>query len=1647
MLRKFLDFIIFYFETESFDPSRIKTLTERDGCQKLMEFYSHKPDPQKASDSTEYDGTDPLRATDMAAHDAWTGVVSDLPFVVYKNKYNAATNGFTEGRFVKIPPGLEHTEKEALSKFFQEAKRCTVVDDADFIFEAIPSGYCFIVLINNLLNLGLFEEKVLSEELVGPGFVSTYLPQVFASFCRNFQTPPDPDGSESITISANLDKVYGSPMVVKFIISGNAHGELIPPPQPPSFHFAWEGIAIKDIASVPQSATWLLPSDVLKTLCRQNGNFSGKFLTMLSQPEMENHAEALRLIKGCDVINYHDLKLAVFMAKQNADPVVGLEDTINICLEMIRNAPQIVKDSLEIQRFMLELLKDEQTYQNAGTGLGLTLIDTLWQNLIDLEVDGLKSQVYVDFVKRSISQSSVDWCYNSLRYLVDKNIINNYQAMEIIQQSLDRVLDPPLSMIYKILTRRIDSDIPDNVHFELAEFLEKLTFLNPRNQASELMAMFRYIIEQTPGLVARYEKFQPFMLKCLKEKVESKKIGSSCLLDMNFVWQHLIDLRLDVNGYTNLVKKLMIRNIKSIDYESLKYLIENKIIDFNEAPEIVKEAVSGGHTLRILEMYITLSGGGDFNLEAFKLALSLAKQLRSQKEFVDSMIQLFEHVKKREPTVILEHKEAQDAMIKSLGDIRPGSFGGDYLKINEIWMYLDNAGFGREEYTHFVRRVMPQNIKEIDYVGLKDLCDKKIIGIDELLGILSQGATLGQTPKKLGLTYYQKTLGIEGDSDFQIALSIAKQSQDDQERTKELIALFRYMIYQKHQVFELSVKIHNLMVEALKGPEIKLYKENYEDIAFLWKALAKFKLVDFKTGYVEFVKQALKNNYKLFDYGAIKDMLAHELITVDEAIGIIKQAIDDSHKLRAVELYRASPVAWIKRDLTDADFRLAIEAFIFDQHKYEDKPKENNEQILQFLVDIIMANKDVFRTDQHARDIALKTLQFDGMYDFTGIGSSIEMQRFKNMNAVWLALTESEKFDDIKGPCIEFVRQLMVNNVTNYSRSPEYDLLKVLIEKEKITKEEAMDILREAVERGHKPVTEDLKHVLYGKTLDKIDDLDALKAVVAIADLKNESGFTKDVMEYLREINRWGNGFSLKNEDVRIFVVGLLQSDKLKKYLNVETRRMAAYLWEGLSSRDGVDNSGYIEFVRDCLVSSGYGYEVGYQSLNNLVTREIINITTAMELVKQGTEAGHVRESLKRYQEFIDQGFMNAEMINEVMEAVSNGIRSGQVQQEGDTVLTLYNTILEKDLATQEVLDGVMAAVNKGIDDGHLPEFLPTIKILFDSKQKFVKETPFVEKMVKLAADGMSDESKQQQSLKIYSILVCKSLVKTRFPISALINLRIDKLFFSGNMGIFESAFILWRDIFDKKNGALDQQERCKLINGYINRALIWSEFQNNQGTRESILLFLSSFVENKDYWFRKTEEKTKHKQTIISLDEYDDLVDQHDRELDRYLWERVTDKDFNYAEDTYKLTPRIMEETADQVLGGLLPKIIGFLKHSTPVSTEAAMRLWSELFYIGRGIPEAIELTKEMFGDEKGSRRRNAALMLCEELVKAGQGRDSFEALVRDEASDYKDEISDILTKYPVEEFVQPAGVPVDVSTIKPFQYNEPIPEAIDVF
>ncbi|MFA6263525.1 MAG: hypothetical protein WCW33_02880 [Candidatus Babeliales bacterium] len=150
--------------------------------EKLNEINPGKLDPRLAE---YYKNPIPITTVNKQTyHNEWTRVISNLPYVAYVRRSDSDKTNDWPG-FIRIPTADLAGEYNPLKVFLDDHKYGIIESDA-LGYEIQPSARNIIIVLDTLLNLGLFtDQNPIAREFVRPDFVATYLPKVMNLIATN----------------------------------------------------------------------------------------------------------------------------------------------------------------------------------------------------------------------------------------------------------------------------------------------------------------------------------------------------------------------------------------------------------------------------------------------------------------------------------------------------------------------------------------------------------------------------------------------------------------------------------------------------------------------------------------------------------------------------------------------------------------------------------------------------------------------------------------------------------------------------------------------------------------------------------------------------------------------------------------------------------------------------------------------------------------------------------------------------------------------------------------------------------------------------------------------------------------------------------------------------------------------------------------------------------------------------------------------------------------------------------------------------------------------------------------------------------------------------------------------------------------------
>ncbi len=304
-------------EKQAFSVEALKELTKKDVADSVKTFYA-----------TWFNAK---QITDQAVHDAWTSVIENIPYAIY----NRATNSESDGRvgdkrgYVRVPEDCP----EAIKAYLHDNKYTIIDDSMVAVYEIMPSMRNFVIALDYLLKLGLFEGKDFAGEYTRADFVKEYLPKAFASF----GTVTMPDNIEKYEVAGgfaeftvNLDKLQESrkQYIITFKITIRSHGEFFSEQLAASSISLFNQIKIAAIEGLSVFLGMLLPADKTTLLC---GQPEKPYLLALCAQKLEDLDVVNRIVEGCNQgLNEKQFRLIKYLTEKNPDAAVKAERLLRV---------------------------------------------------------------------------------------------------------------------------------------------------------------------------------------------------------------------------------------------------------------------------------------------------------------------------------------------------------------------------------------------------------------------------------------------------------------------------------------------------------------------------------------------------------------------------------------------------------------------------------------------------------------------------------------------------------------------------------------------------------------------------------------------------------------------------------------------------------------------------------------------------------------------------------------------------------------------------------------------------------------------------------------------------------------------------------------------------------------------------------------------------------------------------------------------------------------------------------------------------------------------------------------------------------------------------------------------------------------------
>jgi hypothetical protein len=170
----------------------------------------------------------PENIEDVAVHGAWTDVIANVPGIAYNKCFRDSREESATGKgFVFI----QAQDKEIVPDLAL-AGYSSILENG-VCFEMQPTIKNFIVLLNYLLNLNLFDPQNVCTEILKPDFIKTYLPTLAEKLKIGLKPSVGLDGIDASDYGTKIKTslfLEESPQPQFILSTSYGHGELQPQP-------------------------------------------------------------------------------------------------------------------------------------------------------------------------------------------------------------------------------------------------------------------------------------------------------------------------------------------------------------------------------------------------------------------------------------------------------------------------------------------------------------------------------------------------------------------------------------------------------------------------------------------------------------------------------------------------------------------------------------------------------------------------------------------------------------------------------------------------------------------------------------------------------------------------------------------------------------------------------------------------------------------------------------------------------------------------------------------------------------------------------------------------------------------------------------------------------------------------------------------------------------------------------------------------------------------------------------------------------------------------------------------------------------------------------------------------------------------------
>ncbi|KKR96784.1 MAG: hypothetical protein UU47_C0007G0002 [candidate division TM6 bacterium GW2011_GWE2_41_16] len=331
MMRNFFNHILW--TTAGFNADLLKQYTGKEPRAEILGFYEKHKNPSLAGE--------------RQAHDDWTAVVSNIPYVVYneyKSNQTIQTTPTTTG-YMFVPSGT-------LQPFFENQGYVIVPEGSAVLYNLEANCHNIILLMDHVLNLGLFAGKDIALEVQRPDFIEQYLPVCFKYFGQIKESPQDIQEAQKKHTTIHLDVALTSvarfgraayPVTLTIDSGGHGFFDSVTKTDSGNIPLFWQRQDFVALENLLPSLQYLVPTSIClewmdKNFITELWFYNTFFAQPIAIPDL-----AFALSKKSSFYPQTFIDLSEFLISRNADPSVRLNQTLQLYTHAFRSVQNYIR--------------------------------------------------------------------------------------------------------------------------------------------------------------------------------------------------------------------------------------------------------------------------------------------------------------------------------------------------------------------------------------------------------------------------------------------------------------------------------------------------------------------------------------------------------------------------------------------------------------------------------------------------------------------------------------------------------------------------------------------------------------------------------------------------------------------------------------------------------------------------------------------------------------------------------------------------------------------------------------------------------------------------------------------------------------------------------------------------------------------------------------------------------------------------------------------------------------------------------------------------------------------------------------------------------------------------------------------------------